>query len=243
MLEITVSGRLSADPLEGSRTHVDGGHITVVCTWLWCDMRDAGAWIYLVAARPTACTVLSGLRKDDRVLIIAFASNPGPRQSKHRRARLMTTQGRTIFSFVMDHDPRFAYEAWHLARSLIEHCGGDPSSIHVQCLPEVNARRRSLFGEFGCHVHEIARFGDGRYCNSSINSKTCGNSASPLPRHSTDRRADESCGLSMRRLTLLFQGDCRRRPVGTVAVDLIVAKGVEQISAFLSQLLSPKLPS
>jgi hypothetical protein len=165
MLEITVSGRLSADPLEGSRTHVDGGHIPVVCTWLRCDMRDAGAWIYLVAARPTACTVLSGLRKDDRVLIIAFASNPGPRQSKHRRARLMTTQGRTIFSFVMDHDPRFAYEAWHLARSLIEHCGGDPSSIHVQCLPEVNARRRSLFGEFGCHVHEIARFGDGRYCN------------------------------------------------------------------------------
>jgi hypothetical protein len=77
----------------------------------------------------------------------------------------MTTQGRTIFSFVMDHDPRFAYEAWHLARSLIEHCGGDPSSIHVQCLPEVNARRRRLFGEFGCHLHEIARFGDGRYCN------------------------------------------------------------------------------
>jgi hypothetical protein len=79
--------------------------------------------------------------------------------------RAMTTQGRTIFSFVMDHDPRFAYEAWHLARSLIEHCGGDPSSIHVQCLPEVNARRRRLFGELGCHVHEIARFGDGRYCN------------------------------------------------------------------------------
>jgi hypothetical protein len=77
----------------------------------------------------------------------------------------MTTQGRTIFSFVMDNDPRFAYEAWHLARSLIEHCGGDPSSIHVQCLPEVNARRRRLFGEFGCHLHEIARFGDGRYCN------------------------------------------------------------------------------
>jgi hypothetical protein len=35
----------------------------------------------------------------------------------------------------------------------------------VQCLPEVNARRRRLFGEFGCHLHEIARFGDGRYCN------------------------------------------------------------------------------
>jgi hypothetical protein len=103
MLEITVSGRLSADPLEGSRTHVDGGHITVVCTWLWCDMRDAGAWIYLVAARPTACTVLSGLRKDDRVLIIAFASNPGPRQSKHRRARFDDDAGPD--DFFLRHGP------------------------------------------------------------------------------------------------------------------------------------------
>ncbi len=77
----------------------------------------------------------------------------------------MTTHGRTIFSFVIDADPRFAYEAWHLARSLIEHCGGDPSAIHVQCLPEVNTRRRRLFGDLGCHVHEIARFGDGRHCN------------------------------------------------------------------------------
>lgn len=99
------------------------------------------------------------------VLVVDFASNRYPQQSKHRRGRAMTTQGRTIFSFVMDHDPRFAYEAWHLARSLIAHCGGDPSSIHVQCLPEVNARRWRLFGEFGCHIHEITRFGDGRYCN------------------------------------------------------------------------------
>jgi len=30
----------------------------------------------------------------------------------------------------------------------------------VQCLPEVDARRRRLFEEFGCHVHEIARFGE-----------------------------------------------------------------------------------
>ena len=39
MLEITVSGRLSADPLEGSRTHVDGGHIPVVCTWLMLSKK------------------------------------------------------------------------------------------------------------------------------------------------------------------------------------------------------------
>ncbi len=77
----------------------------------------------------------------------------------------MATQGRTIFSFVVDHDSRFTYEAWHLSRSLIQHCGGDPSAINVQCLPEVNGRKRRLFEELGCRVLDIGRFGDGRYCN------------------------------------------------------------------------------
>jgi hypothetical protein len=36
------------------------------------------------------------------VLAIAFASNAVPRQSKHRRARLMTTHGRTIFSYPLE---------------------------------------------------------------------------------------------------------------------------------------------
>ncbi|MDB5069209.1 MAG: hypothetical protein JWM87_320 [Candidatus Eremiobacteraeota bacterium] len=72
---------------------------------------------------------------------------------------------RTIFSFVVDDDPRFAYEAWHLARSLVEHCGGEPGAIHVQCTPGAYERRASLFREQGYAVHELARFGDGRHCN------------------------------------------------------------------------------
>jgi hypothetical protein len=70
-----------------------------------------------------------------------------------------------IFSFVVDDDPRFAYQAWHLARSLVEHCGGDTAVIHVQCTPDVDDRCRSLFRDLGYIVHEIPRFGDGRYCN------------------------------------------------------------------------------
>jgi hypothetical protein len=77
----------------------------------------------------------------------------------------MSGSDRTIFSFVVDDDPRFTYQAWHLARSLIQHCGGDPAAIHIQCTPEVEERRRNLFRELGCCVHQIARFGDGRYCN------------------------------------------------------------------------------
>ena len=72
---------------------------------------------------------------------------------------------RIIFSFVVDQDPSFAYQGWHLGRSLVEHCGGNASLVHVQCTPEVSERTRSFFRESGYHVHQIARFGDGRYCN------------------------------------------------------------------------------
>ena len=71
----------------------------------------------------------------------------------------------TIFSFVVDDDPRFAREGLHLARSLVRHCGGDPSAVHVQCTPEVGTQCRSDFRRQGYSVHEIARFADGRHCN------------------------------------------------------------------------------
>lgn len=73
--------------------------------------------------------------------------------------------GRTIFSFIVDDDPIFAYEGWHLARSLIAHCGGDPSTIVVQCTPEVSTGQRKIFSNLGCRVQQVARFGDGRHCN------------------------------------------------------------------------------
>jgi hypothetical protein len=73
--------------------------------------------------------------------------------------------GLTIFSFIIDDDPAFVYEGWHLARSLIEYCGRDPSAIVVQCTPEVSEDVRVIFRGLGCRVQQIARFGDGRHCN------------------------------------------------------------------------------
>jgi len=64
MFEITASGRLGADPWERF-----DGDMLVVCAWLWCDLRDDGAWIYLIAAKPALADILSGLRKDDRVTV------------------------------------------------------------------------------------------------------------------------------------------------------------------------------
>jgi hypothetical protein len=73
--------------------------------------------------------------------------------------------GRTIFSFIVDADPKFAYQGYHLVRSLLEHSAEQASDIHVQFTPEVPQETRDIFSRVGCTLHQIERFGDGRYCN------------------------------------------------------------------------------
>lgn len=94
-------------------------------------------------------------------------SNLGRLAKNRQRIRSAVGEGRrqTIFSFVVDTDPKFAYQGYHLARSLIEHCGGDAAAVHAQFTPEVRAATRQPFEELGCTLHEVSRFGDGRYCN------------------------------------------------------------------------------
>lgn len=72
---------------------------------------------------------------------------------------------RVIFSFVVDVSPHFAYQGFHLARSILEHCRVEADAIHVHVTPELNPSVRGVFSDLGCRVVEIARFGDGRYCN------------------------------------------------------------------------------
>jgi hypothetical protein len=50
-------------------------------------------------------------------------------------------------------------------RCLIQHCGDKPTAVHIQFTPEVAESARQPFAELGCTLHEVARFGDGRYCN------------------------------------------------------------------------------
>jgi hypothetical protein len=72
---------------------------------------------------------------------------------------------RIVFSFIVDRDPKFAWQGWHLARSLMRHCAAEPAAVHVQFTPDVPAATRALFADLGCTPHEIQRFGDGRWCN------------------------------------------------------------------------------
>jgi len=70
-----------------------------------------------------------------------------------------------IASFVLDHDPVFAYTGWNLAHSLAN-CGRFRwQDIHVQCTPAVDSRSVGMFDAIGCTTHRLTPFGDGKYCN------------------------------------------------------------------------------
>ena len=69
------------------------------------------------------------------------------------------------FSFIVDENPRFAYQGWHLAHSIIERLHAAPSSIFVQFTSEVDSQAVDVFKSLGCRTIKIDRFGDGQYCN------------------------------------------------------------------------------
>ena len=72
---------------------------------------------------------------------------------------------RILYSFVVDRGSKFAYQAWHLAHSLVTHCGALPSDIHIQCTPTADVGARQLFDAAGFRTHTLTPFGDKKYCN------------------------------------------------------------------------------
>jgi len=72
---------------------------------------------------------------------------------------------RILYSFVIDEHPRFAYQGWHLARSILLHCGADAGDIRVQATPGVQEGVKAIFADQGYTVLELERFGDGKWCN------------------------------------------------------------------------------
>jgi len=72
---------------------------------------------------------------------------------------------RVLFSMVVDAAPVFTYRGYHLAKSILEHCGGDETAICVFVTPGVSEATRAVFSALGCKVAEVSPFGDGKYCN------------------------------------------------------------------------------
>ena len=72
---------------------------------------------------------------------------------------------RILYSFVVDEHPIFAFQGWHLARSILRHCGAAAADINVQVTPGVPRATVAAFTGLGCHVRALPPFGDGRWCN------------------------------------------------------------------------------
>jgi hypothetical protein len=72
---------------------------------------------------------------------------------------------RVAYSFIVDRQPKFAYQGWLLAKSLEQHCAAQPGDIHIQVTAEVSRQVRSIFADAGFTLHDLEKFGDGTYCN------------------------------------------------------------------------------
>ncbi len=73
--------------------------------------------------------------------------------------------GRIVYSSVVDGHPKFAYQAWHLARSLRLHCAAHPGDIAIQVTPTVPQAVRDAFRAEGYTVRNLEPFGDRKWCN------------------------------------------------------------------------------
>src|SRR5258708_9246053 len=69
------------------------------------------------------------------------------------------------FSFIVDDEPRFAYQGWHLAHSIIERLSTRPDAIFVQFTKGISYETIQIFERLGCRTILIEKFGDGKYCN------------------------------------------------------------------------------
>src|SRR5690348_2379539 len=69
------------------------------------------------------------------------------------------------YSFVVDGNPIFAYQAWHLAKSLRCHCTVRTEEIHVQFTKSVTPEVIGVFDAEGYRTHSISPFCDGKWCN------------------------------------------------------------------------------
>jgi len=72
---------------------------------------------------------------------------------------------RILYSFIVDEHPSFAYQAWHLAKSILRHCGAEPQDINIQLTPAVPSDIATIFCSEGYSLRRIERFGDGKWCN------------------------------------------------------------------------------
>ena len=79
---------------------------------------------------------------------------------------------KVYYSCVVDAAPLFYWQTWGLVNSLIQLAKISPRQIFVHHTPEVDRAFLARLKALGVNVREIARVGDGKYCNKIAQLKT-----------------------------------------------------------------------
>ncbi len=72
---------------------------------------------------------------------------------------------KVAYSIAVDNHPKFVFQAYYCAKSLVEFAGAKPADIHVQFTPSVSDDLVLIFSEKGYRTHRLEAFGDKKYCN------------------------------------------------------------------------------
>ncbi len=76
------------------------------------------------------------------------------------------------YSCVLDATPVFFYQTWGLVQSLLKHGDALVSDIFVHHTPEVDPSYLRELAVLGVHLVPITRFGDGKYCNKIVQTRS-----------------------------------------------------------------------
>ncbi len=138
---------------------------------------------------------------------------------------------RVIYSFIVDRHPKFAYQAWQLAASIVRHCKARPRDINIQITPGVADHVWSIFSDQGYSVRALTPFGDGTFCNKlaqipNLTDTECGR----IVLLDTDMVAVSDCRPLLTHDGVMAKVVDNANPKLNVLQDMIVAAGGADVS-------------
>jgi len=114
-------------------------------------LRNHGA---IVQAKDREIARLSALVEAQRMAPLSVAQ---PVQASN--------SAKVAYSIAVDGHPKFVFQAYYCAKSLVAFAGVKPSDVHIQFTEKVSDDLISIFAEKGYRIHRLEAFGDRKYCN------------------------------------------------------------------------------
>jgi len=72
---------------------------------------------------------------------------------------------KSVYSCLVDNNPKFQYQAWIWVNSLIKNADIMPENIFMHCIKGTDNEFKNTCSRLGVNIHDVEPFGDGKYCN------------------------------------------------------------------------------